>query len=481
MKKTKKTKRTMVGRVNPEVLLFTVGKDAVLDLALAEADCIGSAAHVTMLSRIDVKPRLFTAQERKKVITELVGIMRKVRRGSFKIGSGDEDVHLAIERLLTRKLGDPGKRIHTARSRNDQVAVDLRLYGKEQLLHVMDEVLALAGVLLNFARKHVDLPMVGRTHTQPAMPSSVGLWASAHAESLLDDLILLTGAYDFNDRCPLGSAAGYGVGLDIDRDLTAKLLGFKSPVHNVLYAGNARGKCESVILSALSQVMLSLSRLAEDLILYSMPEFGYFSLPADYCTGSSIMPQKSNPDVLELVRARTMRVLACASAVAGIVQGLPSGYNRDLQETKEPFLDGFHITRSCLRVMASLVKKLKANKKALLAGFTPRVFAADRVLELVVEGMSFRDAYNHVRAHLEELRQVDPYRAIAGKTHLGAPAGLDFDAMMSRAETVKKFVAKERKSYYGSISKLLGVKYPGQDRKFIISLASMPGNPSRRF
>jgi len=451
----------MVGRIDREVLMFTAGKDAVLDIVLAEADCIGSAAHATMLSRLPLRPRLLTVLERKKIVGELVSIIRKVRRGSFKIGVNDQDVHLAVERILTRKLGDPGRKIHAARSRNDQVAVDLRLYGKEELLKVMDEALGLVSGLSDLARKYVSVPMVGRTHMQPAMPSSVGLWASAHAESLLDDLVLLKDAYEFNDRSPLGSAAGYGVSLSIDRDLTARLLGFKGLHHNVLYAGNARGKCETVILSALSQVMLSLSRLAEDLLIYSMPEFGYFSLPAEYCTGSSLMPQKNNPDVLELVRARTSRVVSCASTTAGIVSGLPSGYNRDLQETKQPFIEGFQMTSSCLRIVSLLTKRLKANRRALLAGFTPQVFAADRALELVSEGMPFRKAYDHVRARLDELRQIDPCRFVAGKTDYGAPGGLDFSLLASLAATAKEFVMKERKHYYGAISRLLGVRYPG--------------------
>ena len=453
-------RKTLIGHIHEDVLSFTAGKDTILDATLVEADCIGSAAHVTMLARVPVKPRLFTARETKKIIKELVDIIRRARRGSFTISSRDQDVHLAIERVLTRHLGDVGKRIHTARSRNDQIAVDVRLYGKEELLNVMDAALEVTDVVLKFARKYASLPMVGRTHMQPAMPSSVGLWASAHAESLLDDMTLLISVYELNDRCPLGSAAGYGVPLEIDRNLTAQLLGFKEPIHNVLYAANARGKCESAILAALSQVMLSLSRLAEDMILYSMPEFGYFHLPPEYGTGSSIMPQKNNPDVLELIRARAAKVLSCASTTAAIMRGLPSGYNRDLQETKEPFIEGIQTTSSCLRIVALLMKKVKANKNALLSGFTPEVFATDWALDLTASGMSFRDAYRHVKAHLQELSHIDPATAIARKTHLGAPMGLDIDGLTSRSEKFKKFANEQRKRFYASISKLLGVKYP---------------------
>ena len=284
-------KKTLVGKIHPDILAFTAGKDVLLDEALIEADCIGSAAHVRMLSELKLKKPLFSKKECSEVISELVQIMMKARSGQFKIKESDQDVHLAVERALSKKLGDAGKRIHTARSRNDQVALDLRLYAKEQLLNMIEESASLAGILIKLGRRSAKIPMVGRTHLQPAMPSSVGVWATAHAESLLDDIEGLIAAYTQNDRSPLGSAAGYGVPLDIDRKLTAKLLGFERPIHNVMYASMARGKCESVILSAASQVMLSLSRLAEDMILFMMPEFGYFKLSFEYCTGSSFMPQ----------------------------------------------------------------------------------------------------------------------------------------------------------------------------------------------
>jgi argininosuccinate lyase len=450
------TRKTIVGNVDPEVLAFTVGKDAVLDLALAEADCIGTAAHVTMLAALPLRPPLLSPAAARRVIRALKDILTEVRQGRFAITAADQDVHLTVERMLTQRLGDLGKRVHTARSRNDQVAVDLRLYAKEQLLCAMDEAIALAQALLAFARRHVSVPMVGRTHLQPAMPSSVGVWASAYAESLLDDLILFRAAYEVNDQCPLGSAAGYGVPLKIDRALTARLLGFRRPVHNVMHASNARGKCEAVILSALAQSMLTLSRLAEDLILYSMPEFGYFRLPAEYCTGSSIMPQKRNPDVLELVRAKSARVLAHAAAAAAIVSGLPGGYNRDLQEIKEPFVEAVRTTRACLRIVALLVRGLAVDRKALLAGFTPDVFATDRALELVAQGMPFRDAYDRVKTHLDELKAVDPRGAIARKTHLGAPAGLDLAGLSARLREAASFATRNRRAFQRAVARLLG-------------------------
>ena len=348
--KNTNNRKTTVGVVSTEVLAFTAGKDVELDLVLAEADCLGSAAHVTMLSRMPVKPVLFSATECQQVVQALAEIASLARSGKFQIRLEDQDVHLAVERTLTQKLGELGKRIHTGRSRNDQVALDLRLYAREQILGAMEEAEELALVLLAFARRHRGVPMVGRTHMQPGMPSSVGLWASSFTEELTDGLQLLRTAYAINNRSPLGSAASYGVPLPINRKLVADLLAFDGPCHNVLYANNARGRVESIILGALSQVMLTLSRLAQDLMLFTMPEFAYFVLPAEYCTGSSIMPQKKNPDVLELVRAKTSRVAAAAEGVYALLKGLPTGYNRDLQEAKEPFMEGLATTRASLRI-----------------------------------------------------------------------------------------------------------------------------------
>ena len=455
-----KPRKTMVGKVDPEILEFTAGGDIETDLVLVEPDCIGTAAHVTMLSRMPCKPRPVSAGERDSVVAALIDIIRSARRGRFSIRTADQDVHLAIERILTRELGAVGKKVHTARSRNDQIALDLRLYGREQLLCVLEELAACSRALLKFARRHAGWPMVGRTHMRPAMPSSVGLWASAHAESLLEDAVVLRAAFELTDRSPLGSAAGYGVPLPVDRNLTARLLGFRKILHNVLYASMARGKCEAATLSALSQTMLSLSRLSRDLIVYSAPEFGYFRLPEEYCTGSSIMPQKSNPDVMELVRARATRVSAHASAVTAITSALTGGYSRDLQETKQPFIEGISTTRSCLRVTTRLVGRLKADRKNLEDAFAPDVYAADRALELVQEGLSFREAYNYVKTHLDELRKTDPREAVSRKRHTGAPAGLDFEAYEESVRDVEVFVRRERRRCNRAISGLLGIPYP---------------------
>lgn len=458
MNKKRVTHATTVGSIDAEVLAFTVGKDLEHDLLLAEVDCIGTAAHVTMLSRMPLKPPVFTERERSKVIKALNRIICDIHHGEFGITVADQDVHMAIERILTRRIGSLGRKIHTARSRNDQVAVDLRLYSREQLLAAAEEALDLAKVLVSLARRNRLVPMVGRTHMQPAMPSSVGLWASAFAESLFDDVALMLNIYELNNQCPLGSAASYGVPIPIDRELTSRLLGFRQPIHNVLYAGNARGKLEALILTGCGQIMLSLSRLVEDLMIYTMPEFNYFSLPPEYCTGSSIMPQKNNPDVLELVRARAATVLANGQCVAEIVRALPSGYNRDLQETKGPFMDGIAVTRACLRAMSRMMRGLTVNADKLAGGFTPAVFAADRALEMVGQGMPFRDAYHFVKEHLADLASIDPRQAVSAKKHLGAPGGLDFRAMESRRKALSKVIAGKRTAVDRAVSRLLGVR-----------------------
>ncbi len=442
--------------MDAEVLAYTAGRDVELDRALVAADCLGTAAHVVMLSELRLRRPILTRLEARKVCAELGRIAESARAGRFEILPEDQDGHLAIERTLTQRLGDTGKRIHTARSRNDQVATALRIYSREELLGAISETAGLARVLIAFGRRHARLAMAGRTHLQPAMPSSVGLWAAAWGEGLLDDLDLLTGAYALNDQCPLGAAASYGAPLPLDRLRTASLLGFRRPSHTTLHAIHTRGKVDAAILQALGQVMITISRIAQDLILFSMPEFGYFSLPRSFCTGSSIMPQKRNPDVCELARARAARVLAQGAMVNEILRGMPSGYQRDLQETKEPLMEGFACTRASLRIFAAMIPGIEVHRDALRRGFTPDVFAADRALELVAEGMPFRDAYHHVQAHLADLNAMDPQKAIADKRHLGAPLGVDYRMLLQRAARASAWAAARRRALARVEARLLG-------------------------
>ncbi|MCK4590841.1 MAG: argininosuccinate lyase, partial [Candidatus Latescibacteria bacterium] len=388
---------------------FTVGDDYLLDRKLIRADVLGSIAHAKMLSTIGI----LTSEEFAKLKGCLLEILSQAEKGEFEIKPEDEDVHTAVENALTRKLGELGKKIHTGRSRNDQVLVDVRIYTRERFLVVQEKVLALVQTLLNFADQNEDVPMPGRTHTQRAMPSSVGLWASAFAESLLDDLELFKTAYFLNNQCPLGSAASYGVGLPLDRQLVSDLLGFDRVQNNVLYANNSRGKIEAIVVFALSQVNEDLAKLSNDLILFSIPEFGYFTLPEEYCPGSSIMPQKRNPGPLELVRARSARVLSRLFQLITTIHNLPSGYNRDFQETKGPLMEALETTAASVEVMDKIFQSLRVNRDILSKSFTPELFAADRALRLVTEeGLPFRDAYRKVAAELGELKTENPRQNI---------------------------------------------------------------------
>jgi argininosuccinate lyase len=360
---------------------FTVGEDPLLDARLVNADCVASMAHATMLESIGI----LSAPELADLMNELGAILAANDKGEFVIRQSDEDVHTAIENRLVSVIGDAGKRIHAGRSRNDQVLAALRLWSRGFLFAFLDACLELCNGLLGFAEKHASDPMPGRTHTQTAMPSSVGLWAAAFAEELLDVAELVRTAFKLNDCCPLGSAASYGVPLPSNRELTSGLLGFARVQNNVLYANNSRGKLESIALEAVEQACLTLSRMAQDLILFSLPELGYFALPRELCTGSSIMPQKKNPDGLELVRAKSATISAAVMQIKSIIRGLPTGYNRDFQETKAPYFSGAEAGLACVRIMDLTVEKLVVNKEKLRAAFTPDIFAADSALELVAK------------------------------------------------------------------------------------------------
>ena len=435
-------KKTMTdSTVDPDVLAYTVGEDTVLDLALAKWDCMGTAAHVTMLSEMKgLKRPVVTKAEAAKVRRELGRIVRLAAAGKFRILTEDQDVHMAVERLLTERLGDLGKKVHTGRSRNDQVAVDVRLHMKDAILATEAEVCALAEALVAFGAKAGAVPLVGRTHLQPAMPSTVEMWATGHAEMVLDQIENLEAAYRLADRNPLGSAAGYGVPLPLDRKRTTELLGFSQTIHNCFGASMARGECEASLLSALAQLMAVLSRLAEDMILFSMPEFAYFKLPRAYCTGSSIMPQKFNPDVLELVRGKTAQVIGWQTAALALLHAMPGGYNRDLQDAKLLYMKGLDTTRTTLRILAKVVKGLKVDAERCRAAFTPGVFATDVALMKVANGTPWRDAYHEVRDQFAalydgrpaEVADLDPDRQVALKRHEGTCLGIDLGLYKKR-------------------------------------------------
>lgn len=451
-----KTEKTITGSVDLDVLSYTVGDDPILDRDLVVWDCLGTAAHVTMLSEMPVTPPVVTPEEAKLVKSELAKVIASANEGKFTIEESDQDVHMAVERRLTETLGSLGKKIHTGRSRNDQVAVDVRLHIKDQILSIISEIASLAESLIEFGKKYDRIPMVGRTHLQPAMPSSVGVWASGHAEMILDQVANLEAAYKLNDACPLGSAAGYGVPLPLDRERTSSLLGFERPLHNVFGASMARGEDESALLCALAQLMAHLSRIAQDVIIFSMPEFGYFTLPRQYCTGSSIMPQKYNPDVMELVRSKTAIVLGLATASLSTLHAMPGGYNRDLQDSKGLYMKGVSITRTTLRIMAKFIDGMGIDEAKLREGFIPGVFATDVALRKVAGGMPWREAYHAVRDNLEALSSENPDDAVAAKTHIGATAGLDWELYDSRIKNIKFSAQERRDNFNKKMEELLG-------------------------
>ena len=429
--------------VDQDILAYTVGEDPVLDRALVKWDCMGTAAHVTMLSEMKgLKKPVVTKPEAARVRRELGRLVKSLGRKdcTFEIRQDDQDVHMAVERVLTEKLGDLGKKIHTGRSRNDQVAVDVRLHMKDEILATELELARLAAELCSFGHDVGPVPLVGRTHLQPAMPSTVEMWATGHAEMILDQLAQFEAAYQMADANPLGSAAGYGVPLPLDRRRTTKLLGFSRTLHNCFGASMARGECEAALLSALAQLMCVLSRFAEDLILFSMPEFAYFKLPREYCTGSSIMPQKFNPDVLELVRGKTAQVVGWQTAALTLLHAMPGGYNRDLQDAKLLYMKGLETTRTTLRILAKVTAGVKVNAAACRAAFTPGVFATDVALQMVAKGAPWRDAYHDVRDQFaalydgkpSEVANLDPDRQVALKTHEGTCLGIDHDLYRRR-------------------------------------------------
>jgi len=323
------------------------------------------------------------------------------------------------------------------------------------MIETIEAACAMAETLSDFAEKHKDVPIVGRTHFQRAMPSSVGLWAGAFAESLLDDIALLRVAYAIADQCPLGSAASYGVNLNIDRQYVADTLGFAKVQNNVLYANNSRGKVEAMILSALVQIMNDLSKLAGDVILWSMPEFGYFKLPAEFCPGSSLMPQKRNPGPFELTRARAAGVAANLINVLELVRPLISGYHRDFQDTKKPFMEGVETTLAALRVNALTMAKVQVDAARCVKAFSPDVFATDRVLKMAAEGMPFRDAYREVAKTLDSTEMEDPVENIRAKTHLGATGNLGLDLTRERIAAERAWAKAARAKWEKPIAELI--------------------------
>ena len=425
-------------QVDQEVDRFTVGKDREMDLYLAKYDVLGSMAHITMLERIG----LLTAEELQTLLAALREIYKVADSGKFVIEDGIEDVHSQVELMLTRSLGDRGKKIHSGRSRNDQVLLDLKLFTRAQIQALVTAVTSLFEVLIAHSTRYQAVLMPGYTHLQVAMPSSFGLWFGAYAESLVDDLQLLQAAYRVCNRNPLGSAAGYGSSFPLNRQLTTDLLGFDSLDYNVVYAQMGRGKMERTVAFAMAGIAATLSKLAFDACLFNSQNFGFIKLPDQFTTGSSIMPHKKNPDVFELTRAKCNKIQGLPQQITLIANNLPSGYFRDLQIIKELFLPAFDELKDCLQMVTHMMREVKVNEHILDDERYALMFSVEEVNRRVVAGVPFRDAYKQVGLEIEA-GQFKPNKQVA-HTHEGSIGNLCNEQIAQLMQTVVKGFGFER-------------------------------------
>lgn len=404
--------------INEEIERFTVGRDREMDMYLAKYDVLGSMAHITMLESVG----LLEKDELARLLAELKNIYAECERGEFAIEEGVEDVHSQVELLLTRRLGDIGKKIHSGRSRNDQVLVDLKLFTRHELMDIAGLVKSLFDELIRKSEQYKDVLMPGYTHLQVAMPSSFGLWFGAYAESLADDMLFLQAAWRITNRNPLGSAAGYGSSFPLNRQMTTDLLGFDSMNYNVVYAQMGRGKMERNVAFAMATIAGTLAKLAFDACLFNSQNFSFVKLPKECTTGSSIMPHKKNPDVFELIRAKSNKQQSLPQQVMLIMNNLPCGYFRDLQIIKEVFLPAFGELKDCLRMTAYIISRIEVNENILDNGMYDPMFSVEEVNRLAAAGMPFRDAYKKVGLDIEAGRFV-PDKHIR-HTHAGSIGNL---------------------------------------------------------
>ena len=423
--------------INKEIERFTVGRDREMDLYLAKYDVLGSMAHITMLESIG----LIGKEELPVLLKELKNIYELCERGEFVIEDDVEDVHSQVEMLLTRKLGDMGKKIHSGRSRNDQVLVDLKLFTRHQLMEIANEVKSLFDELIQKSEQYKDVLMPGYTHLQVAMPSSFGLWFGAYAESLCDDMLFLQAAYKMTNRNPLGSAAGYGSSFPLNRTMTTQLLGFDSMDYNVVYAQMGRGKMERNVGFAMATIAGTLAKMAFDACMFNSQNFSFVKLPKECTTGSSIMPHKKNPDVFELIRAKSNKLQSLPQQVTLIMNNLPVGYFRDLQIIKEVFLPAFDELKDCLQMAAYIINKIEVNDILDNPMYDP-MFSVEEVNRLAANGMPFRDAYKKVGLDIEA-GQFTPDKNIH-HTHEGSIGNLCNDQIQALMHHVLEGFAFER-------------------------------------
>ena len=438
--------------IEPLIEQYQSARNAALDAELVRHDLWGSFAQARMLHKIG----LLDAAEWAAIDGALRQLLHEAETGSLRPATTEEDIHTTIEQRLVAMVGEAGKKIHTGRSRNDQVLLDLRLYAKEHLLAIADVLLATASSLLALARQHEWTPMPGYTHMQRGMLSSVGLWAASYAEALLDDCVPLAAAYTINDQSPLGSAAAYGAPLPLDRAYVAELLGFAQAHHNVLTAANSRGKGEAAVVQALALIMLDLSKWAQDVLLYTTREYNFLRVPQELCSGSSIMPQKRNLDTMELVRARAQTVIALQGQMLATLAGLPSGYNMDYQETKAPFIEAVHLCKESLEIVKLFASRIEVDEERLQAACTDELFATDRALDLARQGTPFRDAYRAVATTAHEPEQTDLAARLRARAHEGAPGNLDLDGVAARISAEQAVWDARRSHFEEAIAALVG-------------------------
>lgn len=416
--------------VNEVIEKFTVGKDRELDVLLAPFDILGSMAHVTMLCSAG----LIEKEELPVLLDALKRLYRKANKGELKIDKGVEDIHSQVEFLLTKELGDLGRKIHSGRSRNDQVLLDLKLYSRDGIRSIVKAAAELFDVLLTKSEMHKQVLMPGYTHLQVAMPSSFGLWFGAYAESITDDLELLLSAFRITNQNPLGSAAGYGSSFPLDRQMTTDLLGFETLNYNVVYAQMGRGKMEKIVAFSLGNLAATLSRLAYDVCLFTSQNFNFVKLPPEFTTGSSIMPHKKNPDVFELIRGKCNKIQGTAQQISLVINNLPSGYFRDLQTVKEIFLPLFPEVYECISVAILAIDKLEVNESILDDEKYDYIFSVEAVNELVLSGVPFREAYRQVAEQIEK-GAYKPNKEVH-HTHQGSIGNLCLESIAAKKEAV---------------------------------------------
>lgn len=409
---------------------FTVGRDRDFDTLLAKYDIQGSIAHTTMLH----KAGLLSDDEFAALEKELGSLLADAQKGNFILQDDVEDVHSQVELILTERLGETGKKIHSGRSRNDQVAVDIKLFLRDEALHIKEDVLRLFDLLLTLSDKHADKLLPGYTHLQLAMPSSFGLWFGAYAESLVDDMNLLSAAYDICNKNPLGSGAGYGSSFPLDRQLTTELLQFAHPHYNSVYAQMSRGKTERFVATAMSSIAATLSRLSMDVCLYLNQNFDFISFPSSLTTGSSIMPHKKNPDVFELIRGKCNRIQALPNELALLINNLPSGYHRDIQLTKEILFPAISELKACLQIACRMLQQVEVKEAILDNPNYQYLFTVEKINELVNNGIPFRDAYKQVGNEVE--KGTFNYTGAINHTHIGSIGNLCNDKIRAMMKDV---------------------------------------------